>query len=215
LVDLVDGVTEAGVSEGEILLNGEVPVLLGGGVHDFFETRVDDIDFVSTLELVGFGIVAHDLEELGLRLFLVLLGHLSGSDVIEVLQPFEVGAGNTTSVNEHIGSNHDSTGSEVGLSRESGGSVSAFEDGFALERVNVTVVDGLLSGSGDETVTRLAHERERVLSVLLGGTGETVEGTVSNHVVFHILDVETFGVVDGGVVLTDSGDNGSFLLQEL
>jgi len=215
LVDLVDSVSEAGFSEGEILLNGEVPVFLGGGVHDFFETRVDDIDFISTLELVGFGIVAHDLEELGLRLFLVLLGHLSGGDVIEVLQPFEVGAGDTTSVDEHVRGNRDSTGTEFDLSSVSGGSVGTFEDGFAVKRIHVTVVDGLLGGSGDETVTRLAHERERVLNVLLGGTGETVEGTVRDHVVFDSLDVETFGVVDGGVVLTDSSDNGSFLLQEL
>jgi hypothetical protein len=135
--------------------------------------------------------------------------------VIEVLQPLEVGAGDTTTVDEHVRGDDDSTGGEVSLSGVSGGSVSTFKDSFAVKRVNITVVNGLLSGSRDETVTLLAHERERIVDVLLGGTGVTIESTVSNHVVFDGLNVETFGVVDGGVVLTDSGDDGSFLLQEL
>jgi len=214
-VDLLNGATEASISERKVVDEGMGPVLSSGIVHDLFKARVDDVDLISTLELVSFSIVAHNLEELGLRLLFVLLGHLSGSDVIEILQPFEVGAGDTTTVDEHIGGDNDSTLEERVLSGVSGGTVGTFEDGLAVERVNITLVDRLLGGSGDETVTRLAHEGEWVVNVLLGGTGETVKGSVSNHVVFDSLDIETFGVVDGGVVLTDSGDDGSFLLQEL
>jgi len=135
--------------------------------------------------------------------------------VIEVLQPLEVGAGDTTTVDEHVRCNDDSTCGEVSLSGVSGGSVSTFEDSFAVKGVDITVVNGLLSGSRDETVTLLAHERERIFDVLLSGTRETIESTVGYHIVFDSLNVETFRVVDGGVVLTDSGDDGSFLLQEL
>ena len=39
----------------------------GGRVHNLLESRVDDVDLISTLELIGFGIVAHDLEQFGVR----------------------------------------------------------------------------------------------------------------------------------------------------
>jgi len=134
--------------------------------------------------------------------------------VIEILQPFEVRAGHTTTVDEHIGGDNNSSSGEVVLSGEGGGSVSTFEDGFALKRVDVSVMDGLLSGSGDETIALLAHEREGVLKLLLGGSGETVEGLVSDHVSLYSLNIKTIRVVDSRVVLADGGDNATFLLEE-
>jgi len=134
--------------------------------------------------------------------------------VIEILQPFEVRAGHTTTVDEHIGGDNNSSSGEVVLSGEGGGSVSTFEDGFALKRVDVSVMDGLLSGSGDETIALLAHEREGVLKLLLGGSGETVEGLVSDHVGLYSLNIKTIRVVDSRVVLADGGDNATFLLEE-
>ena len=53
-MNLTDGVDEASISVGEVLLNSEIPVLLDSGAHDFFETRVDDIDLVGTLKLTSF-----------------------------------------------------------------------------------------------------------------------------------------------------------------
>jgi len=135
--------------------------------------------------------------------------------VIEVLQPLKVRAGNTTTVDKHVRGNNDSTGEEASLSGESGGSVSTFEDSFAIKRIDITVMNGFLGGSGDETVAFLAHERLRIFNVLLGGTGETVKCAIRDHVILNSLNVETLRVVDGGVVLTDGGDDGSLLLQEL
>lgn len=83
--------------------------------------------------------------------------------MIEILQPFEVRAGNTTTVNKHVGGNDDSTLGELGLGGISGGTVGSFEDSLAVKRVNISVMDGLLSSSRDETITFLRHEREGVL----------------------------------------------------
>jgi len=85
LVDLADSVDEASISVGKVLCDGEVPVLLDGGAHDLFETRVDDVDFIGTLNLASLISEAHKLKEFGLGFLLVLLGHTSWGDVIEVL----------------------------------------------------------------------------------------------------------------------------------
>ena len=51
-MDFADGVDEAGVSEGQFLLKGKVPVFASGGDHDFFESGVDDIELVSSLDVL-------------------------------------------------------------------------------------------------------------------------------------------------------------------
>ena len=66
LVDLADGVDEAGVSVGKVSINSNLPVLADGGGHNFFETRVDNVDFIGTLNLGGLGLKSHKLEELDL-----------------------------------------------------------------------------------------------------------------------------------------------------
>ena len=49
----------------------------------------------------------------------------------------------------------------------------------------------------------------------MSGTGESLESTVGDHVVLNGLHVETLGVVDGRVVLADSGNLATVLLDEL
>lgn len=215
LMDLADGVDEAGIAEGEVLLDGHVPVLASSGGHDFFKTRVDDIDLIGTLKIDSLISEAHKLEELGLRLDLVLLGHAAGGDVIEVLQPFEVGAGDTTTVDEHVRGSDDSSADEHLLGGVSGGTVSTFEDGLDLDELSVTSVEGLLSGGGDHAVSGLEEEGLRVLSDDLSGIGVRCESAVLGHVILDLLDVETSGVVDGRVVLDHSGDLATILLDEL
>lgn len=66
LVDLADGVDETSISVGEVSIYSDVPVFADGRGHDFFETRVDDIDFIGTLDLGSLGLESHELEELNL-----------------------------------------------------------------------------------------------------------------------------------------------------
>ena len=61
LVDLADGVDEAGVAEREVSLNCEIPVFFYGRGHDFLKTGVDNVNFICTSQLIDFALKAHKL----------------------------------------------------------------------------------------------------------------------------------------------------------
>ena len=215
LVDLADGVDETGVAEREVSLNCEVPVLFDGRGHDFLKTRVDNVDFIGTSQLIDFALEAHKLEEFGLRFHLVLLGQAAGGDVIEVLQPFKVGAGDTSTVDEHVWGSNNASADEDLLSSVSGGAVSTLEDGFNVDELSVTHVQRFLSGGGDHAVGMLKEEGLGVAHFNLFGIGERCEGAVLDHVILNLLDIKASGVVDGRVVLNHSGNFTTVLLDEL
>jgi len=50
-VDFSNGVDEASVSKRDVLAYSDIPVFFYSRGHDFLETRVNDINLVSTLEL--------------------------------------------------------------------------------------------------------------------------------------------------------------------
>ena len=214
-VDLADGVDEASISEGEVLVDGDVPVLADGGAHDLLETRVDDVDFIGALKLGGLVLEAHKLEELGLGLDLVLLGHTAWGDVIQVLEPLEVGAGDTATVDEHVWGANDALAEEDLLSGVGGRAVGTLEDGLDADGIGVASVEGLLSGGWDHAVGLLEEELLWVLRDSLSGVGESGEGAVLTHPGLDLLDIETIWVVDGGVVLDHGGDLATILLDEL
>jgi hypothetical protein len=214
-VDFANSVDEAGVSEGKVFIDSHLPVLFASGGHNFFETRVDDINLISTFKLVSLIFESHKLEESGLRLDLIFLGQTAGSDVIEVLQPFEVGAGDTTTVDKHVWGANDSSAEEDLLSGVGGGTIGTFKDSLALNELSVSHMERLLSGSRDHAVSLLGKELLGVLADGLSGVRVADEGTVLGHEVLDFLDVQTGGVVDGRVVLNDSGDLATILLDEL
>ena len=172
VVDLGDGVDEAGVSEGEVLLEGELPVFSAGRGHDFFETRVDDVDLVGTLQLVDLVAEAHDLEQASLGLDLVLLGETAWSNVVEVLKPFEVRAGDTTAVDEHVRGGDDAAAGEDLFGSVGRGAIGTLEDGLDLDGLSVALVKRLLDGGGDQNVSLLNQEGKRVLRDGLSCSGE-------------------------------------------
>ena len=71
------------------------------------------------------------------------------------------------------------------------------------------------SGSGDHAVSGLEEELLGVGADGLSSIGVGGEGSVLDHEGLDLLDVETGGVVNGGVVLNDSGDLTTILLDEL
>jgi len=213
-VDLADGVDEAGISVGEVLLNSNVPVLFDGGAHDLFETRVDDVDFIGAFNLASLVSESHELEESLLRLLLVLLGHTAWGDVIEVLEPFEVRASDTTAVDKHVWGGDDSSTDEDLLGSVGGWAVGTFEDGLDLDVLSVAGVEGLLSGGGDHAIGGLEKEGLRVLADGLSGIRVGCEGTVLHHEVLDLLDVKAIRVVDSGVVFDDSGNLSTVPLDE-
>lgn len=193
-VDSLDGTTEAGISEGEVVDVGVGPVLLSSVVHDFFESRVDNVFLASTAEIfhvrrVGRNNVAHHGEELLILAFLVLLGHATGSDMLKVLEPLEVRASDTASVGKHIGNDDHTLGIENFLSHESGGTVSAFKDNITVEKVCVVLVDRLLFGSGDQNVARFLHELSGIDCFNLMGMAVVSKCALAKHLSSDIIDV--------------------------
>ena len=135
--------------------------------------------------------------------------------MIQVLEPLEVRAGDTTAVDKHVWGGDDSSADEDLFGGVGGGSVGTLEDGLDLDVLGVASVKGLLGGSGDHAVGLLEEEGLGVLADGLGGIGVGGEGAVLNHEVLDLLDVEAGWVVDSGVVLDDGGDLASVLLDEL
>merc|ERR1712166_308298 len=219
-VDLLDSTTETGVSERDVVDEGVGPVLLGGVVHDLLKSRIDDVDLTRARKLshvrrVLRDNVTHHLEELLVLLLLVSLVDTAGSNVIQVLEPLEVRAGDTTPVGQHVGDNNNSLGVKNFSSHESSGTIGTFEDDFALELVGVVLVDSLLLGSGDEDVTRHLHEALGVHSLDLVGVAVVGESALGEHLGSNIIDVKTRLVVNGGVILNDTNDNTSIFREEL
>jgi hypothetical protein len=160
-------------------------------------------------------IVAHNFEETFLGLLFVLLGHLTGGDVFQVLEPLEVGASDTTAVDEEIGAADNTTSGEDLLSLEGSRAVGTLEDGVGLDVLGVTSVKGLLDSSGDKVVAFKLEEAIGVVEFLHSGTGEAIKGTVLFHEVLNVLHNKTVGVVDSRVVFNNGGHNTTVLLKEV
>ena len=135
--------------------------------------------------------------------------------MIQVLEPLEVRAGDTTTVDKQVWGGDDSSAGEDLLGGVGGGAVGTFEDGLDHNVLSVAGVKRLLSGSGDHAVSLLKEELLGVCADGLSGTWEGCEGTVLNHEVLDILNVKAIGVVNSGVVLNDGGDLAAVLLNEL
>lgn len=135
--------------------------------------------------------------------------------MIEVLKPFEVGAGDTSTVDKHVWGGNNASANEDLLSSISGGAVSTLEDSIDIDKFSVAHMQRFLGGGGDHAVGLLQEEGLRIVNFNFFGVGERSEGAVLDHVILDFLDVETSGVVDGGVVLNHSGDFTTVLLDEL
>lgn len=135
--------------------------------------------------------------------------------MVQVLEPFKVGAGHTTAVCQHVGDG-DNTTLKQGLFGEiSGWAISAFDDNLALQVIDVVSVDSLLLGSGNEDVTFKLH-KFRWVDLSFGGCSiETFESAPLHHVVLNIIDLKAIRVIDSRIVFNDADNLGTILLKEL
>ena len=72
-----------------------------------------------------------------------------------------------------------------------------------------------LGGSGDHAVSWLKKELLRILTNSFSGIREANERSMLDHVGLDSLNIETVRIVDGRIVLNDSGDLATILLDEL
>ena len=132
VVDLHHGVDKTSISEVEIVINGVLPVLVDGGGHGLIEGGVYDVNLVGTFDLVVHVLVSHKLEKLDLRVLIELLGHLTWGDVVDVLEPLEVRAGDTTTVDEKIWGDDDTLFDENLFGSVGSWTVGSLEDSLDL-----------------------------------------------------------------------------------
>lgn len=134
--------------------------------------------------------------------------------MVKVLKPFEVRAGDTTTIDKHVGGGDDSSSYEDLLGGVSRGAVGALEDGLDLDVLSVTGVEGFLSGGGDHAVSLLEEEGLWVLADGLSGVWVGGQSSMLDHEVLNLLHVQAVGVVDSGVVFNYCGDLATVLLNE-
>jgi hypothetical protein len=135
--------------------------------------------------------------------------------VVDVLKPLEVRAGNTTTVDQEIGADNNASAGEFLLSSESCGTITSFDYDFALELGSVVLVNRFLSSSRNKDIALLLHEGKGILDFGLFGVGVPLQGAFLLEVFLNIIRVESIRVVNGGVVLYNSGDLSAVSVEEL
>ena len=113
-MNLLDSQGETSISEVKVVVNSVVPVFDGRFIHNLVEARVHNVDLASTLQVLHVrgalrDLVSHLLKNFKVLFLSIFLGHAAGSDVVQVLEPLEVGASNTTSVGKHVRHGDDTT----------------------------------------------------------------------------------------------------------
>lgn len=92
--------------------------------------------------------------------------------MFEVLQPLEVGAGDTAAVDKEVGRADDASLRKNFFGREGRGAIGAFEDCLNLDLLSVHFVERLLNGGRDKIVGLLVHEEGGVSELGFLGAGE-------------------------------------------
>jgi len=220
-VNLQDSVDVSSESEGDIKFLGSGDGFFDGSAHNFFKTGVNDIEFRSTSEQFSIfsvkldfcaSLISDDLQEVLLGFFFPSLDESTGSHMVEVLQPFEVRDGNTTSVQQDIGEDEDTSLGEDIFSSEGSGSVSSFSQNLALELASVKLVDGLFDGSRDGEIARLV---ESAIILIALTTGEVEEGSLGSSEFEELIGVDTIRVVDGSFNIDNTDQFGTLFSHEL
>lgn len=218
-VDFLDSSSEAGVSKEQVVLNSILPVFSGSSAHNLLESRVHDVDLLGAGEVlhvrrVGRNSVAHRLEKLHVLFFLVLFGHAAGGNVLEVLQPLEVGASDTSTIGKHVGDDNDTLFFKDFFSHVGGRSIGTFKNNFALKFMSVILVDGFFFCSRYQKVAGLFHEFCRIDGCDFISFRVVSESSVLDHVVANIIDIKAISIIDSGVVLNYTYNLTSVLSKE-
>lgn len=219
VVNSLNGTTEAGISEADVVDEGVRPVLGSRVVHDLLKAGVDNVDLTGSTEFshvrraLG-NDVAHHGEDLLVLPRLVFLGHAAGGNVSKILEPLEVGASDTTSVSEHVGDDNNTLGVENLFSHEGSGSVSSLKHNLALEIMGVFDVDSLLLSAGNKDVALLFHEGSGVNGLNLLSVAVVSKSALAKHLSSNIIDIESGRVVDSRVVFNNSDNETAIFLDE-
>ena len=134
--------------------------------------------------------------------------------MVKVLEPFEVRAGDTATIDENVWGADNASAGENLLGGVSCWSIGTFEDSLDLNELSIASVERLLSGSRNHAICGLEKELLRILRDSFSGVWEASESSVFDHVVLNSLYIKASWVVDSRVILNDSCDLSSVLFNK-
>ena len=148
-------------------------------------------------------------------------------DVIQVLQPFEVGNGNATSIQIQIWNDQAFVSNQDLVTSWSNWTIGTFGDDLGLDLVCVIGSDDLgkywypvsneivylFLSTGSKNIAFNFNESSILLGIPCFSTWETNNCSVSNFVVFQCLDVNTICVVNVSIPFGDTNTFGTLIIS--
>lgn len=93
-----------------------------------------------------------NVQKIVFSFFLPFTLHTTGSDMIEILQPFKVAHCHTTSIAKNVGKEENTFIDQNLFSFKGSGAVSSLDDEFGLEFISIANIDSFFKGSRDEKI---------------------------------------------------------------
>ena len=148
-------------------------------------------------------------------------------DVVQVLQPFEIGNSDTTSVQIQIWNDQAFVGNQDLVTSWSDWTIGTFGDDLGLDLVCVIGSDDLekywcpvsneivylFLSTGSKNVAFDFNESSIFLAIPCFGTWETNDCTVGNFVVFQCLDVNTVSIVNISIPFSNTNTFGALIIS--
>ncbi len=115
-------------------------------------------------------------EEMTVVVLLILEVQLAVADMVQVLEPLEVGDADATGVGVHVRDDKDFLVLENLVSRWGDGTIGTLRDEFSLDDVGVVDCDLTLLGSGHKDVALLTEKGALGVGLSTGEAGNTTVG---------------------------------------
>lgn len=215
LIHLVDRVHQAGISEAQVMLHRVVPIIFNSIGHDIIQCGVHNVNLVRTFDFFIEFCVTHNMKHSHLTLLLVFLRHHSWSHMINILEPFKVGAGDAPAVDQHVRGTYDAFGYEDLLGCKRRRPIGSLEDRLALNIIRILYIDAFLCGCRHQVINLLFEVLKWVLSFNLITIAVADKAAVLHEIVLRVLHINATRFVYSCVSFHDVGDLRAIFMQEL
>jgi hypothetical protein len=109
--------------------------------------------------------------------------------MFKILEPLEIGASDTTTVDKKVRGADDASLDEDLFSSVGSRAIGTLKDSLDLDLLGVLLMEGFLDSGGDQVVSLLEHESVGVSDLSLSGTSEALKSAVFGEVVLDSLNV--------------------------
>lgn len=171
-------------------------ILLSSSVDSLFQVSGGD-NFLADR-------IADRLEDSHVLIASELPGESTVRDVVQVLEPFKVGNGDTASIEVKIGNDKALVLDEYVMSEGSHRTVSTFSDNLGFDAASVVGGDDLLFGAGSENIALDFDKAAFFGFVPSSGTGEAGDASGFHLMFIQSVDVDAVLVEKTSIPLDDT-----------